>query len=962
MRSSTRIRRALVVLARGGSPLLAALALLLGLAGLRPAALGAAPPASGIAGAAWTWGNNTSGELGDGSSQSYRASPGAVGGLGGVGSIAVGDLHNLTVRTDGTVMAWGYNGGGQIGDGTSGNVRATPVAVSGLSNVRRVAAGQAHSLALKADGTLWAWGDNTYGQLGTGTTARQLTPVPVTGLSGIVAIAAGYYHSLAIRSDGTVWAWGRHDRGQLATTGGTLCGTVACSPTPLHIGELSRVRAVAAGQWHSLAIKADGTLWTWGDNSAGQLGDPNYGAPRATPLPVGGLGAIAAVAAGANHTLAVQADGQVWAWGDNTNGQLGDGTTLTPWPTPRLVAGLAGVTAVAGGAQHSVALKADGTVWAWGDNAAGQVSGAGSRQLTPRLVSGLGRAGLIAAGQCHTLAIDAAVSGHGWGYNGFGQLGNGTATVQEMSPVPVSGLTGPVAIVGGAYHSLALEAAGTLRAWGYNGFGQLGDGTIFDRASAVPVSGLIEVSAVAAGADHGLAVRGDGTVWGWGRNDFGQVGPGAAASQTTPFQVSGLAGVRAVAAGRDHSLALKVDGTVWAWGRGASGQLGLPCTIIPVNDCPSNSPPVQVRGPGGSGFLTDVTAISAGASHSLAVRADGTGWAWGYNNYGQVGNGSAGDYAPTPGQIVNLSGVTALAGGGWHTLALKADGLAWAWGYGEWGQVGNGTYDYRVLTPAQVGVLTGVTGIAAAGYGYHSLAMRADGTAWAWGYNGYGQVGDGTTTNRALPYHVSALAGVRTIGAGIAHNLAISLPAGPPPATATPTPTPSPTAPTATPTSTATPTPTATATPTSTTTATSTATATPSVTPSATPTGTATPTRTPTPTPTATTSVPAPAQVGVTAVPQGGGRLQVTLSARASNCTPNGQLQAVRVTAATNAIVEVNGQAVALPGPLPLGSGSAQLAFSVRRATAGQPTHVNLLVTDGCGDWPTFVGGGADAF
>ena len=343
--------------------------------------------------------------------------------------------------------AWGANTNGELGDGTTTH-RHTPVQVSGLSNVVAFAGGWSHSLAIKNDGTVWACGWNGYGLLGDGTTTERHTPVQVSGLSNAVAVAAGNNHSLAVMKDGTVQACGYNYYGQLGD------GTTTDRHTPVQVSGLSNVVAVACGVAHSLALKNDGTVWAWGDNSKGQLGDGTT-TQRDTPVQASGLGNLVSVACGHNHSLALKKDGTVWAWGQNAEGELGDGTT-TERHSPVQVSGLSNAVAVAG-CNHGLALKNDGTVWAWG-------------------------------------------------YNKEGQLGDGTTTYRQ-SPGQVSGLSNIVAVAAGG-HSLALKNDGTVWAWGYNAEGQLGDGTTTDRYTPVQVSGLSNVVAVAAGAFHSLATVG----------------------------------------------------------------------------------------------------------------------------------------------------------------------------------------------------------------------------------------------------------------------------------------------------------------------------------------------------------------------------------------------------------------------------------------------------------------------
>jgi alpha-tubulin suppressor-like RCC1 family protein len=242
-----------------------------------------------------------------------------------------------------------------LGNGTTYINSNTPVQVSALSGVTAIAGGFAHSLALKSDGTVWAWGYNSNGQLGDGTYTTRNTPVQVSALSGVTAIAAGAYHSLALKSDGTVWASGWDVVGQLGN------GTSTDSNTPVQVSGLSGMTAIAGGYFHSLALKSDGTVWAWGFNGYGELGNGTYTNSN-TPVQVSGLSGVTAIAGGYFHSLALKSDGTVWAWGQDIFGQLGNGTFITTPPdgigTPTQVSGLSGITAVAGGAYHSLALKA----------------------------------------------------------------------------------------------------------------------------------------------------------------------------------------------------------------------------------------------------------------------------------------------------------------------------------------------------------------------------------------------------------------------------------------------------------------------------------------------------------------------------------------------------------------------------------------------------------------------------
>ena len=392
-----------------------------------------------------------------------------------------------------------------------------------------------------------------------------------------------------------------------------------------------------------------------------------------------------------NQPPAYSGESSAWGWGQNDHGQVGDGTYLEyNWPVG--VRNLSGLQTVAAGGTHSLALKEDCTVVAWG-------------------------------------------------YNSDGQLGDGTTTDQN-TPVQVANLGDGLDIAAGNSHSLALKTDGTVWAWGYNSDGQLGDGTTTERHTPVQVKDLSGVKAISAGGHHSLALKEDGTVWAWGSNYAGQLGDGSTTNRNTPVQVKGepptnapagsssaaffpwdtwdnnLSGVKAISAGGDHSLALMEDGTVRSWGYNRYGSLGDGTTT-------NRHTPVQVQNLGG------VKAISAGGSHSLALMEDGTVRSWGWNGFGQLGNGTFGGDAPnpTPVQVQNLGGVKAIDAGDGHSLALKEDGTVFAWGYNGHGQLGNNRghphekpdYETARYTPAQAIGLDDVEAIAAGGN--HSLAI-----------------------------------------------------------------------------------------------------------------------------------------------------------------------------------------------------------------------------------------------
>ncbi|HPC82152.1 MAG TPA: PKD domain-containing protein [Thermoanaerobaculaceae bacterium] len=683
-----------------------------------------------------------------------------------------------------TLQVAGSNVFGQLGTSTQPLLRTTAVEIPALQSVIQVSTGSNHTVLRLADRSIRVLGDNDSGQLGDKTFTHRSKPLALDVLSGIgdvhagsdrtmavkvsdgsvwewgfgvneprqvqglnqVVQVAGRGHRIALRSNGSVWGWGANAYGQLGN------GNNTTQSAPVQVVGLGNIKQIAVGELHTLALGTDGKVWAWGRNVRGTLGDGTF-EDRNIPVQVRGLSGIVHIAAGNEASYAVGSDGKVYAWGANSSGELGDGTT-TPRNVPVAVEGLSNVVEVAGGWAFALARKSDGTVWAWGYNADGEL-GDGTRvgRLKPvRVVDVTGATG-IAAGDWQGYAIVAGGKVRAWGIDLYGQLGVGRNVI-SASPVSHSTLGELVAVASLGYHNLAVRSDGRVLSWGDNQSGQLGYSTQW-VVSVEPqeVPGLTDIVAVAAGRWHSLALSSSGEVWAWGSNAWGQLGSGSTVSRTTPARVEGLPPIAAIAAGGNHSLALSRTGTIWAWGYNGSGQLGDGSKVNRLT-------PVELASP------TGVASIAAGFYHSLAVTGDWSLWVWGNNSYYQLGDGTSTERT-SPVRLSTLSGVTQAAGGWRHTLARKSDGTVWAMGTNAFGQLGVGSGVQYSSAPVKVSGVSGAVGVVAGGE--HSIALQGAAGISVWGKNWLGALGDGSTAHKYVPNLLYYLDKVYA-GAGGAHH------------------------------------------------------------------------------------------------------------------------------------------------------------------------------------------------
>ena len=704
------------------------------------------------AGRSSCWGADTHGQLGDGIPGGSRTTVAPVTGLpDSLTIIAAGDSHSCALTASQGVKCWGWNAYGQLGDGTNQS-SAVPVDVQGLtSGVSEIAVGGSHTCAILLTGSLKCWGYNGNGQLGDGTTTDRNLPGDVTGLPGVVyGVSTGLLHTCVMTQSGGVKCWGENFLGALGD------GTRTDRYTPVDVvGLSSGAVSLATGIGHTCALGAQG-LWLrcWGRNEYGQVGDNSYTfAFHTEPVDVANVpGTIAMIAAGGFHTCLLTTGGDVSCWGSNEFGQLANGGTGwgAPAPVPSLTGG---VTRIGAGFHHTCAISTDGLARCWGRNDNGQLGDgtSGTNRTTPVVVAGFFAGGgtlppmaaqTLAAGGVVTCALDASGGLDCWGENVLGALGDGTA-VSRTVPGPVSGLSSGVAsVAAGSSHACAITAAGGAKCWGDNVYGALGDGTNFTRRDPVDVTGLDSgVAGISAGNSHTCALTSVGGVKCWGSNSNGQLGfVTTGDSELSPGDVPGLgSGLVAVSASKAfHTCALRDTGEVACWGSNFGGQLGDGSTT-------DSTSPVAV-----AGLPAQARAISTGANHSCALTGLGGVHCWGRNDWGQLGDGTS-MHSPSPVAVSGLSsGVAAIAAGGYHTCALMTSGGVQCWGLNEYGELGDGSAGYARALPDYVAGLTSDVVELSAG-NRHNCVRLADDTLRCWGLNQQGQLGIGNTTNQTTP-------------------------------------------------------------------------------------------------------------------------------------------------------------------------------------------------------------------
>ena len=608
---------------------------------------------------------------------------------------------------------------------------------------------------------LYAWGSQDVqglggGVIGDGTVTDRSLPTHIGSLSW-KQVAMGFEHTLAIRSDGLLFAWGDNTYGELGN------GTLTSQSSPIQIGTSSWT-VVSAGHLASAGIRSDGLLFAWGDNSYGQQGNAltNY-----LPQPVGAL-SWNAIAAGASHVVAIRSDGALFAWGDNSSGQLGDGTTVAKSSPVQI--GTSSWSSISAGQKHTLAILYSGTLaaalYAWGDNSSGQLGDGTTVSKSSPVHIGTSSWSSISAGDQHSLGIlvtSAAL--YAWGNNASGQLGDGTTT-SKSSPVHI-GTSSWNAISAGYQTSMARQVTtGALYTWGQGAGGAIGDGSLLNYSSPVQIGASISISwnAIAAGYQFKVATISANKLYSWGDNTYGELGLNylGTAYSNSPVQI-GTSSWSSISSGYYYNMGILKTGALFGWGYNGNlrgrGNLGDGTYITRYS-------PVQI---GTSSWLIVSAGPSSGSSSAStgAIDINNRLFTWGENNFGGLGSGST-TATSSPVQV-GTSSWTAISMFGLWSAGILSTGALYTWGLNFNGNLGDGTAYASKSSPVHIGTSSWIAVYAAeaSGSGFPSAAaIDASNRLFTWGDNSSGQLGDGTTVAKSSPVQIgtsswSAITGSR---------------------------------------------------------------------------------------------------------------------------------------------------------------------------------------------------------
>ena len=687
--------------------------------------------------------------------------------------VTAGD-HACGLRSDGALFCWGSNDSGQLGLGQNVDEAHAPMRVGGAT-WSQVAAADRATCGIQTDGTLWCWGDDGCALIGDGGdnlfcdgSRAVYSPFPTGGGAHWKALTMSFGHACAIQMDGSLWCWGESFEGDLGT------GDDVAHTTPTRVGQDAPTDknwdAVGAGDRHTCGLRA-GQLWCWGANDVGQLGDAKAVPSIGFPKRIGTSASYTAIAAGDSHTCAVLSDRTLVCWGNGENGQLGNGMSGAGVEAdiPAVVPGTIQWASVSAGFEATCGRSSTGGLFCFGGNTYGQVGdGTFLDRSSPVLVTTSLDWATVSVGVFTACATKTGGKMWCWGQNRGGAAGAGTGG-NRATPTPIATSHHFLELAAGASHQCGIEIDNSLWCWGSNLEGQLGIGIVGGyRDEPVQVMGGGSWTTVAAGNHSTCAVKSSGALFCWGENDFGELGNGshgAGAGAAAPQAVAGGGVWSRVSVRQFHACGLQSDSTLWCWGATADGRLGLGAPSATTIDAPTQLP--------GTGW----TAVSAGDSHTCAIQG-GTLLCFGNDAFGQIGNGTIPPNnvdVTTPAPIGGVSDWTFVSAGQYHTCALRtASSFLYCWGYNFEGQLGNGSSGSNADAYSPSFVSSNRAWLTVATGDYTTCGVTADGALSCWGSNVSDLVGNGNVGEIVVtPVQIDGSAS--SVGVGLMAGAACAL-------------------------------------------------------------------------------------------------------------------------------------------------------------------------------------------
>lgn len=646
------------------------------------------------------------------------------------------DASIAVVSSDGRLSATGV-GTATISAEADGQRATMRVTVAPLSiRVRTLVAGFAHSCALTTGSETFCWGDNSGGRIGAGDwSSTHPTPMRVAGGLRFVSLAAGDFHTCGLTADGTAHCWGDNWEGRLGI--GINQGS---RNTPVPVSTDRRFVQIAGGEGHTCGLEGNGTVSCWGRNNHGQLGDGSS-AQRTLPTLVRTTQRFTEISAGFYHTCGVTVSAEVWCWGHNNQGQQGQGTQSGDKLLPVRVRRDAQFVRVSANGTSSCALTSDGTAYCWGDNSFGLLgTGRGQNVLVPVAVQGVTLTS-IELGMSHVCGTTTAQRVVCWGSGGNAQIGHANLETGQP-PTVVDGVGAVRALASGRSHSCAAPEAGGIRCWGKNDFGQLGAGTQSRFPEPVLVPDLSAARAIVAGAYHSCALTRTNATFCWGDNGSRQLGDGTSATRVRPTRVADDRGYTAITAMQAGMCGLQADGQVACWGDGQSAA-----TV---------DTPLRFR----------ELASSSRSYHWCGITTTGRAACARSNWQGQLGNGNT-NYSQSPVLVGLDAPFVSVQAGGNHSCGVTSDGVTYCWGYNAEGQLGLGTRGESVLLPSRVSTTERFRTVIPGPW--DTCALTTGNAAYCWGADYYGKVGDGPSQG-PVTRPTAVLGGLRFASVAMGHD------------------------------------------------------------------------------------------------------------------------------------------------------------------------------------------------